>query len=235
MIPILQREIEKLKKHILELGAVVEERVRMAVKSIEESDAAIALEVIKGDIEIDHMEVDLEEECLKILALHQPVAIDLRFIIAVLKINNDLERLGDLAVNIADRATCMDMREKNEIIDDITVMADKAQTMLKKSLDALVNLDSDLAREVCASDDEVDMIHANLFPKFEKAVFRNPERLQYFSNLIGVSRNLERIADHTTNIAEDVIYMSVGEIVRHRGEEYRTAEKKPPACNKFNT
>ncbi|MDP2983274.1 MAG: phosphate signaling complex protein PhoU [Candidatus Latescibacter sp.] len=231
MIRLLQREIDKLKKHILELGAVVEERVRMAVKSVEESDAALARKVIMGDIEIDHMEVDLEEECLKILALYQPVAIDLRFIIAVLKINNDLERLGDLAVNIAERATCLDTREKNEIIEDLTIMADKTQRMLRNSLDALVNLDDALAREVCAADDEVDLIHANLFTKFEKAVHENPERIQYFTNLIGVSRNLERIADHTTNIAEDVIYMSVGEIVRHRGAEFRSAEKKPPACS----
>jgi phosphate transport system protein len=228
---ILQREIEKLKKHILELGAVVEERVHMAVKAVEDSDSSLAVDVIKGDIEIDHMEVDLEEECLKILALHQPVAIDLRFIIAVLKINNDLERLGDLAVNIAERATCLDRREKNDIIEDLTIMAGKAESMLRRSLDALVNLDAGLAHEVCADDDDVDMIHANLFSKFEKAVLANPKRIQYYTNLIGVSRNLERIADHTTNIAEDVIYMSVGEIVRHRGAEYRTNEKKPPACS----
>jgi phosphate transport system protein len=231
MIHLLQREIDKLKKHILELGAVVEERVRMAVKSVEESDSALARKVITGDIEIDHMEVDLEEECLKILALYQPVAIDLRFIIAVLKINNDLERLGDLAVNIAERATCLDAHEKNEIIDDLTVMADKTQDMLRKSLDSLVNLDASLAREVCAADDVVDLIHANLFTKFEKAVLKNPARLQYFTNLIGVSRNLERIADHTTNIAEDVIYLSVGEIIRHRGAEFRSAENKPPVCS----
>lgn len=222
MIRMLQREIEKLKKQILALGAVVEERVRMAVKSIEEHDHELARSVIRGDIEIDHMEVDLEEECLKILALYQPVANDLRFIIAVLKINNDLERLGDLAANIADRATCLTDGGKNEIITDISIMADKAQRMLRNSLDALVNLDAALAREVCAMDDEVDEIHANIFTKFETAVRKNPDKLQYFTHLMGVSRNLERIADHTTNIAEDVVYMSVGEIVRHRTSDYRT-------------
>ncbi|MHB9029424.1 MAG: phosphate signaling complex protein PhoU [Candidatus Latescibacterota bacterium] len=228
MIRILQREIEKLKKHILEEGAMAEEQVRMAVKSIEDHDPELAHRVIKGDIEIDRMEVDLEEECLKILALYQPVANDLRFIIAVLKINNDLERLGDLAVNIAERSTCLNSTDNNELIADITVMANKAQVMLKNSLDALVNFDAELAREVCANDDEVDDIHAGLFKKFEDAVRKHPERLQYYTHIIGVSRNLERIADHTTNIAEDVIYMSVGEIVRHRTSEYR--EEKDKSC-----
>ena len=230
MVRILQREIDKLKKQILELGALVEERVRMAVKSIEEYNPELAREVIRGDIQIDHREVDLEEECLKILALYQPVANDLRFIIAVLKINNDLERLGDLAVNIAERATCLDAFEKNEIITDIAIMAEKAQGMLRMSLDALVNIDPGLAREVCARDDEVDEIHANIFTKFEEAVRRQPDKLQYFISLVGVSRNLERIADHTTNIAEDVIYMSVGEIVRHRTEDYRPSAKKDGSC-----
>jgi phosphate transport system protein len=230
MIRMLQREIEKLKKQILELGAVVEERVRMAVQSIEEHDQDLARTVIRGDIEIDHMEVDLEEECLKVLALYQPVANDLRFIIAVLKINNDLERLGDLAVNIAERATCLPPNGKDEIISDLTIMADKAQGMLRKSLDALVNLDTALAREVCATDDEVDDIHANLFNKFEIAVRRQPEKLQYYTHLMGVSRNLERIADHTTNIAEDVIYMSVGEIVRHRTIDFHPEGIKDKSC-----
>jgi phosphate transport system protein len=226
MVRILQREIEKLKKHILEEGTVVEERVRMAVKSIEENDPELARRVIRGDIEIDHMEVDLEEECLKILALYQPVANDLRFIIAVLKINNDLERLGDLAVNIAERSISLTNPEKNDLIADIAVMAEKVQTMLRNSLDALVNIDPGLAREVCAHDDEVDAIHAGLFIKFEDAVRRHPDRIQYYTHIIGVSRNLERIADHATNIAEDVIYLSVGEIVRHRTSEYREEKEK---------
>lgn len=229
MIRILQKEIEKLKKHILELSAVVEERVRMAVKAVQDADPELARAVIGGDIEIDHMEVDLEEECLKILALYQPVANDLRFIIAVLKINNDLERIGDLAVNIADRAACLTIIEKSDLIGDLTVMAEKAQTMLRKSLDSLVHLDAELAREVCADDDEVDAIHAGIFPKFEAAVHRHPERLQYYTQLMGVSRNLERIADHTTNIAEDVIYMSQGEIVRHRTNGF-AGEKPEPSC-----
>jgi phosphate transport system protein len=226
MMRMMQHEIDKLKKQILELGALVEERVLMAVKSIEEHDQELAREVITGDIQIDEREVDLEEECLKILALYQPVANDLRYIIAVLKINNDLERIGDLAVNIADRAVALQKVEKNELITDIITMAAKTEDMLRMSLNALVNLDPGLAREVCARDDEIDSIHAGIFPKFEKVVRKKPDRLQYYINLVGVSRNLERIADHTTNIAEDVIYLSVGEIVRHHAEEFRAAEKK---------
>ncbi len=230
MLRLIQREIEKLKKQILELGAMVEERVRMAVKAIEENDHDLSSEVIRGDWEIDQREVDLEEECLKILALHQPVANDLRFIIAVLKINNDLERLGDLAVNIAERAACLAAFERNEIVTDLTVMAGKVQTMLRMSLDSLVNTDPALARDVCAMDDEVDEIHANLFSKFEDAVRRRPDRLHQLTHLMGVSRNLERMADHTTNIAEDVIYMSVGEIVRHRAEGFRPEQIVPGTC-----
>ncbi len=227
---LIQREIERLKKQILELGAMVEERVRMAVKAVEENDRALSREVIQGDIVIDQREVDLEEECLKILALHQPVANDLRFIIAVLKINNDLERLGDLAVNIAERAACIATSEKNEIVSDLTIMAGIVQTMLRMSLDSLVNIDPALARDVCAMDDEVDVIHANLFTKFEDAIRRKPEKIQQFTHLMGVSRNLERMADHTTNIAEDVIYMSVGEIVRHRAEGFHPESNGTSGC-----
>jgi len=226
MIRLIQKEIEKLKKQILEEGAVVEERVRMAVKSVEDHDPELARQVIQGDIDIDQMEVDLEEECLKILALYQPVAIDLRFIIAVLKINNDLERLGDLAVNIAERSTCLAAPVRNSMIGDIILMAEKAQSMLRNSLDALVNIDAELAREVCANDDEVDMIHAGIFGKFEEDVRARPDQLHYFSHIMGVSRNLERVADHATNIAEDIIYMSHGEIVRHRTSEFRTEKGK---------
>ncbi len=231
MIRLIQREIERLKKQILELGAMVEERVRMAVKAVEENDQELSAVVVRGDREIDEREVDLEEECLKILALYQPVANDLRFIIAVLKINNDLERLGDLAVNIAERAACVAEFEKGEIVTDLRVMADKVQTMLRMSLDSLVNIDPALARDVCAMDDEVDDIHANLFIKFEDAVRRRPDRLHQLTHLMGVSRNLERMADHTTNIAEDVIYMSVGEIVRHRAEGFHPEHAQPGACD----
>ena len=217
----LDREIAKLKKILLSLCGLVEERFLQAVKSIKERDATLAKKVIETDIEIDRMEVDVEEECLKILALHQPVAIDLRFIITALKLNNDLERIGDLAVNIAERSEFLATQYKIDIPFDFEAMAEKTQSMLSKSLDALVNLDCDLAHEVCVADDEVDAINREMYNQVKASIQSHPERLQSLIHLLSVSRHLERIADHATNIAEDVIYMVEGKIVRHKTENYR--------------
>jgi len=211
----LQREIERLKKKILSLCAAVEESVRMAVKSIEDGDAAMAEKVIRTDAEIDQAEVDLEEDCLKILALHQPVAIDLRFIIAVMKINNDLERIGDLAVNLAERAQFLSTQTRIAVPFDLENLAEKAQGMLQKSLDSLVNLDAASAREVCRTDDEVDEINRMMYDLVKEAIRRHPEQLDILIPYLSISRYLERIADHATNIAEDVIYMIEGVIARH--------------------
>lgn len=217
----LQREIDKLKKKILSLGAAVESSVQMAVKSIEERDSALAEKVIVSDREIDHAEVDLEEDCLKVLALHQPVAIDLRFIIAVLKINNDLERIGDLAVNIAERVGFLILRPSIKIPYDLQGLAEKSSWMLRNSLDSLVKLDTSLARQVCATDDEVDAINREMYDLVEDAIKANPEHIDALIPYLSVSRYLERIADHATNIAEDVIYMVEGVIARHRPEEFQ--------------
>ncbi len=225
----LQREIEKLKKKILALGAVVEESVRKAVQAIQERDEKLADAIINNDVEIDHIEVDVEEECLKILALYQPVATDLRFIVAVLKINSDLERIGDLAVNIAERAVFLAKQEKVNYPFDFEDMVGKTRSMLKRSLDALVNHDTGLAREVCAADDEVDAINREMYIQVQQGIRSHPEQMEAMIHFLSISRHLERIADHTTNIAEDVIYMIEGEIVRHRPEEYRPAN---PAGNK---
>ena len=210
------REIDRLKKEILSLGVTVEESVMRAVRSVIERDTKLASDVLEMDKEIDHAEVDIEEECLKILALHQPVAVDLRFIVAVLKINSDLERIGDLACNIAKQGRYLATRERIEIPFDFGGMAGKAQKMLKSALDALVNMDAVLAQGVCAADDEVDEINRAMFAKVEDAIRAEPERLDDLIRLFAISRNVERIADHATNIAEDVIYMTQGEIVRHR-------------------
>jgi phosphate transport system protein len=218
----LQIEIEKLKKKILALSTMVEECVQKAVKSIERRNSILALSVIENDLKIDLTEVDVEEECLKILALYQPVAIDLRFIVAVLKINNDLERIGDLAVNIAERAAFLATQPKLDIPFDFSGMAEKVQTMLRRSLDALVNMDSRLAHEVCASDDEVDAIHSEMYIQVEDGIRQHPDKLECFIHFLLVSRHLERIADHATNIAEDVIYMVDGEITRHKTEDYKS-------------
>ena len=212
----LQREVTKLKKQLLTLSALVEESVRSAVASLAARDAAAAQRVIDRDAEIDQFEVDVEEEGLKILALHQPVAIDLRFIIAVIKINNDLERIGDLAVNIAERTLLLASQPPVAIAFDFNGLSAKAQTMLKKSLDALVNLDAGLARQVCAMDDEVDAINRNMYEQVRDAIRRHPEHTDAMIAHLTVSRCLERIADHATNIAEDVIYMTRGDIVRHQ-------------------
>ncbi len=211
----LRREIDNLKKKILHLGTVVEENVQRAVRSLEERDPLMAKKAIELDKEIDRMEIDLEEDGLKILALHQPVAIDLRFIIAVLKINNDLERIGDFAVNIAERSLFLCERPRMQVPDDIPFMAGQAQLMLRKSLDALINLDSGLAREVCRCDDIVDSRHSRLFEKIENEIRRDVGKLEFLIQVLSISRYIERIADHSTNIAEDVIYMVEGIIARH--------------------
>jgi len=227
----LEVEIENLKSRILSLGAEVENRVRMSVQSLQERKTAIADEVIDGDIEIDEMEVDLEEECLKILALHQPLAGDLRFIIAVLKINNDLERIGDLAVNIAERAKVLIPHVPFEFPFDFATMSEKTQEMLRKSLDALVNTEADTAYWVCTEDEVVDEINREMYRILQQQVKKDPERISYLTHLLGVSRHLERIADHATNIAEDVIYLVQGEIVRHHANEYKLQPKKSPENN----
>jgi len=210
-----QRELEKIKRMILSLGAMVEERVRDTRAAIETFDADIAARIIKLDYEIDEMEVEVEEECLKIMALHQPVAVDLRFLVAVIKINNDLERIGDQAVNVAQRIQTITKQVKTDIIFDYSVMAEKAETMLKMSLDALVTFDIDAALKVLTLDDEVDEIKNDAYRLIKGVLRKDSDHVGYLINLLLISRHLERMADHATNIAEEVVYMIEGEIVRH--------------------
>ena len=209
------RELEKIKKLILSLGAMVEEQVRMATQAVETHDAELAQQIIKSDYDVDEMEVEIEEECLKILALHQPVAVDLRFLIAVIKINNDLERIGDQAVNIAERVDVIAKRDLSDLFFDYTSMGEKVQEMLKMSLDALVSMDYDLAYSVVMMDDEVDQIKSDAYDRIKQAMSNHPDKIGYLINLLLISRHLERLADHATNIAEEVIYLIEGEIVRH--------------------
>lgn len=223
----METEIKKLKKRILALVAVVESRLQKAVKSIEDRDAKLAQEVINGDMEIDQAEVEIEEDCLKILALHQPVAIDLRFIIAALKINNDIERIGDLGVNIAERAMFLAGQEPIEIPFDWGEMRKKAMAMLAKSLDALMKMDAEKARAVRISDDEVDELNRQMYAKVSQAVRRNPDHVERLLSYLSACRHLERIADYATNIAEDVIYMIEGEIVRHKHDPAEVGERPP--------
>ena len=209
------KELEKIKKLILSLSAVVEERVNLAVIAVLKNDADKALEIIKKDQEIDEREVEIEEECLKVMALHQPVAIDLRFLITVIKINNDLERIGDQAVNIAERVQIIARQNPCDFVYDYSIMAEKAQQMLHDSLDAFVNLDAKLAHKVIAMDDEVDMLQSDAYDVIKQAMKDKGDCLSYLINLLLVSRHLERLADHATNIAEEIIYLVEGEIVRH--------------------
>ena len=210
-----QRELDKIKRMILSMGAMVEERFREMVTAIESFDIEIAERVIKSDYEIDEMDVEIEEECLKIIALHQPVAVDLRFLAAVLKINKELERIGDEAVNVAQRIQTITKKRETDFVFDYSMMAEKAQTMLKMSLDALVNLDVDGALKVLTMDDTVDEIKTDAYRLIKDAIRKNPEHVEYLINLLLISRHLERMADHATNIAEEVVYMVEGEIVRH--------------------
>ena len=211
----LQRELENIKKSILALGAMVEERIRMAIKAIESWDANMANEIIRRDYEIDELEIEVEEECLKILALHQPVAVDLRFLIAVIKINSELERIGDEAVNIANRVQIISKREKLKLSFDFSDMADKAATMLRLSLDSLVNLDLELAFKVLSVDDEVDRMQHEIYDRIKEVMAQKADYVGYLINFYTISRHLERVGDHSTNIAEEVIYLIEGEIVRH--------------------
>lgn len=210
-----QRELGKIKKSILSLGALVEDRVRLAIKSIETRDADIAEQIVNMDYEIDEMEVDIEEECLKVLALHQPVAVDLRFLVSVIKINNDLERIADETVNIAYRIKTISKNKDCRFIFDYELMAEKASAMLKMSLDAMVRLDTDMAYKVCLMDDDVDIFVQNAYEQLKLSIIQTPENAGTLINMFLISRHIERIADHATNIAEEVIYVTDGEIVRH--------------------
>jgi phosphate transport system protein len=213
----LQRETDRLKRKILALGALVEENLRLAFQAIEQRDAAKARKVISTDVLIDQNEVEVEEECLKILALYQPVAGDLRFVAAVIKINSELERIGDLAENIAKRA--LDLLEEHPITPPGTVwvLADRTGSIMERALDALVRQDAVTAREVLVADAEIDALYRDLLEEL-KALLRDQEPLDAVVLLFSVARYLERLADHATNIAEDVLYMVEGEIQRHARE-----------------
>jgi phosphate transport system protein len=212
----LGRKIKALDRQILGLGARVEQRVRLAIGALTARDPKMAAQVIEGDVEIDRAEVDLEEECLETLVLHQPVADDLRYIVSVLKINSDLERIGDLAVNIAQTALFVSPLQRMQIPFDLASLGEKTEEMLRLSLDAFVHSDVRLAAEICASDDEVDRMKHVIHGQFEKAMGFWDGDLEALLHLFLVSRQLERIGDHATNIAEDVIYMVTGQIHRHR-------------------
>ena len=184
----LQQEIEKLKGKLLALVANAKDAVEKAVKSVDERDACLAQAVVEGDEEIDRAEVDLEEDCLKILALYQPVATDLRLIVSVMKINNDIERIGDLAVNIAERTLFLCTEPPIEAPSDLADMRTKALAMLTGSLDSLVRQDTKRAREVRTGDDEVDDLNRQIFREFSAAVRKNPENVECLLSYLSAGR-----------------------------------------------
>lgn len=212
----LQRQIITLKKMLMNLGASCEEQVRSSIQAVVTRDVVLARKVIEGDKKIDLLEIDVEEECLHTLALHQPVAFDLRYVVAVLKMNNDLERIGDHAKSIAEQATFLaGQGEASEHPFDLDGMARRVEQMLRSALDAVVNIDVEVAREVRVLDDEVDIMHAGMYKRAIELIRDYPHQTEQMVHYMNVSRQLERIADHACNIAKDVLYITEGEIPRH--------------------
>lgn len=210
----LQRQIEKLKKEIVSLGAMVEDRFQKASFAIQTEDLKLSQKIIDTDFEIDEREIEIEEECLKILALYQPVAMDLRFIVTVIKINNDLERIADYAANISIRFKTS-YHGHTKFRYDYTAMADQAAKMLEMSLDALVHMDVDMAYKIRDMDEEVNAMRNDAYASMKKDIQAHPEMVGEIINMYLISRHLERIGDHTKNIAEEVIYLIEGDIIRH--------------------
>jgi len=230
MAIIFLREIEILKERVLRLSIDVEDRLRKALQAVATQDVTLAQAVIAGDEEIDQREVAIEEECLKLLALHQPVASDLRFVIATLKLNNDLERIGDLAVNIADRARLLANAPQPGIGLPLDRMGVLAIGMLCKVFQAFMDHDARLAVEVVASDDEVDNLNREMITTVVARMRANDPSPEALLLMLGVSRELERVGDHASSIAEDLIYMFRGEIVRHHKSDLVRAGAGAPAA-----
>ncbi len=205
------------------MGSLVEKVSNQAITALQERNTELSAGVHELDLTIDQQEVKIEEECLKILALHQPVATDLRFVVCVMKVNNDLERMGDLAINIAERASYLSSHDPLGVPLDFHRMAELAREMVKESLSALLNLDTDLARKVLAKDDEVDEINRQMFEILEEIMLKDPTTIRRAIHLLSASRHLERIADLATNIAEDVVFLVEGEVIRHLPEDYNRA------------
>ena len=212
----LERDLESLQHDLLALASSVEEAIHKATRALQNREPELAQEVIEGDNAIDQEENHVEEECLKMLALHQPVAVDLRRIVAALKINTELERMADLAEDIAERALHLSQLPHIPIPGKLQRMTDLTTSMVRQSLDAFINLDPKLARLVCRLDDEVDRFNNEIIDELIHLMQKSPEMVEPGLSLFAATRHLERIADHATNIAEDIVYLVEGEIVRHR-------------------
>ena len=209
-------ELAGLKEKLLFMGSKVEEAIRLAMKSLVDRDSKLARRVIQSDHEINDLEIEVDEICHRLLALHQPMAGDMRFITSSMKINSDLERIGDLSSNIAERALTLNEVAPLKPFIDIPRMASIAQEMVKVSLDSLVNRDPEAAKKVCERYDEVDNLNDQIIRELISYMLEDRANIKRALDLILISRHLERIADHATNVAEDVIYMVQGKDIRHR-------------------
>jgi phosphate transport system protein len=212
-----QDDLEQLKARLLEMGGLAEEHVRAAVQALVERELDLAEKVLGGDAAINRLHVEIDDRCVKLLALHQPMAVDLRSIVAAVKINSDLERVGDLAVNIAETVRRYLQHPPGRELTDIPGMADLAQHMLRDALDAFVHRDIDLAHHVLEQDDALDTLKTDMFRQLLSYMLADPATIEPSLDLILISRHLERIGDHATNVAEDVIFMVSARDVRHQG------------------
>jgi phosphate transport system protein len=211
----LDQQLDHIRKTLLQMGALVEQMLARANQALVDRDEAAIAEVIHQDLEVDRLEMDLDEACHSTLVRNQPAAVDLRFLVAVMKINNDLERMGDSAVNIAQSARQLNTEPPLKPYIDLPRMSEMVQQMVRESLDAFVRRDARLAAEVCHADDSIDGLYKQLFRELLTYMIEDPKTVTRALHLLLVARNLERIADHATNIAEDVIYYVEGRDVRH--------------------
>jgi phosphate transport system protein len=211
-------ELKKLREEILYMGGLVEDQIQKAVKSLVDRDSKLAEAIIERDHEVNRLDVEIDELCIRLLALHQPAGRDLRFITTGLKITTDLERAGDMAVNICERALELNLEPQLKPYIDIPLMAQIAQRMIQQSLDAFVREDTDLALKVCKDDNEVDQLNAQIFREVLTFMIENGQTISRGTKISSVSKYLERIADHATNIAEMVIFMVKGKSIRHMKE-----------------
>lgn len=223
----LQRDIESLNTELLSISSMVEDMIDKATQALTDRRYDLADEVVNSDEYVDQHEVHVEEECLKMLALHQPVAVDLRRIATVMKVNNDLERIADLAVSIAQRAKAMDEFPAFPIPDALPRMVVLATQMVRGAMNAFVNMDVGSARRIIAMDKSVDQYNRDIIAELQTLMQKRPEAVAAAMHCFSASRHIERIADHATNIAEDVIYLVEGDIVRHRHETELPPETPP--------
>jgi phosphate transport system protein len=215
----LEEEISKLKKMLFEMATSVEEMIAKSIKALKDRNMIMAEEVIKSDAKINEMEIDIDNQCIRILALYHPEAEDLRTVSMIMKINNDLERIGDHAVNIAEKTIYLADKPPVKPLIDIPKMADKAIQMLQESLDAFVNKDAELAIEVCKRDDEVDSLEPQIVRELITYMIGDPQTIDRSLNLILIAREIERVADLATNIAEDTYYIVSGKSLKHHSFE----------------